>query len=84
MSGISPCDHKEADTRLFLHVQHARSSAIIETVDTDVVIIAIFCFKDLGIERLWQGRILHACLPCMHCMPSHLAKKENNNLNKYM
>ena len=53
MSDISPCDHEEVDTRLFLHVQHARSNAIIKTVDTDVVIIAIFCFKDLGIERLW-------------------------------
>ena len=44
VSDISPCDHEEADTRLFLHVQHARSNAIIKTVDTDVVIIAIFCF----------------------------------------
>ena len=24
------------------------------------------------------------CMQGMHCMPSHLAKKENNNLNKYM
>ena len=53
MSDILPCDHEEADTRLFLHVQHARSKAIIKTVDTDVVIIAICCFKDLRIERLW-------------------------------
>ena len=53
VSDISPCDHEKADTRLFLHVQHARSNAIIKTVDTDVVITVIFCFKDLGIERLW-------------------------------
>ena len=24
------------------------------------------------------------CMQGMHCMPSHLAKKENNNLNKDM
>ena len=24
------------------------------------------------------------CMQGMHCMPSHLAKKGNNNLNKYM
>jgi len=53
VSDISPCDHEEADTRMFLHVLHAQSNAIIKTVDTDVVIIAIFCFKDLGIDQLW-------------------------------
>ena len=53
VSGISPCDHEEANTRMFLHVLHAKSNAIIKTVDTDVVIIALFCFKDLGIEQLW-------------------------------
>ena len=42
---ISPCNHEKADTRLFLHVQHARSKVIIKTVDTDAVIIAIFCLK---------------------------------------
>lgn len=53
LSGISPCDHEEADTRLLLHVQHAKADAIIKTVDTDVVVIAISCFNDLQIGRLW-------------------------------
>ena len=52
LSYISPCDHEEADTRMFLHVNHAKSESIIRTVDTNVVVIAIYCFHNLGINRL--------------------------------
>ena len=42
-SMIEPCDQEETDTRMFLHVKHARSTSItksmIKTVDTDVVVI---------------------------------------------
>ena len=38
---------------MFLHVKHAKSESIIRTVDTDVVMIAIYCFHNLGINRLW-------------------------------
>ena len=38
---------------MFLHVKHAKSESIIRTVDTDVVVVAIYCFHNLGINRLW-------------------------------
>jgi len=41
---IMPCNHQEADSRIFLHLSHAaqlgHSKAFIRTVDSDVVIIA--------------------------------------------
>ena len=53
VSEMSSCNHEKANTRMFLHVKHAKSSAVIKTVDTDMVIIAIFCFKLLEINKLW-------------------------------
>jgi len=53
MTDISPCDHEEADTRMLLHVKHANADAIVKTVDTDVVVIAISCFDQLQINKLW-------------------------------
>ena len=40
------CDHEEADTRMFLHAQHAAASSdvvVIKSPDTDVFIIALAC-----------------------------------------
>ena len=53
LSEISFCNQEEADIRMFLHVKHATSNAVIKTVDTEVVIFAIFCFKLLKINKLW-------------------------------
>ena len=53
---LSPCNHEEADTRMFLHVAHASkqfSNILIKTVDTDVVVLAISLFTQLNISRLW-------------------------------
>eukprot|EP00794_Sanderia_malayensis_P010250 gene10250-11304_t len=54
---LSPCNHEEADTRLFLHVKHCsqegNSKVLIKTVDTDVVIIAIAKFTFLALDELW-------------------------------
>ena len=39
-----------------------------------------------GIFRTYEKCYAGAYSPCMqgmHCMPNHLPKKENNNLNKY-
>ena len=48
-SKISPCNHEEADTRIFLHVKDmvgsGHSSIKIRTVDTDVVILALAFFR---------------------------------------
>ena len=45
LSDISPCDHDQADTRIFLHAKHAKSKAIIMTADIDVVVIGTYCFQ---------------------------------------
>eukprot|EP00794_Sanderia_malayensis_P021193 gene21193-23274_t len=54
---LSPCNHEEADTRLFLHVKHCsqegNSKVLTKTVDTDVVIIAIAKFTFLALDELW-------------------------------
>eukprot|EP00794_Sanderia_malayensis_P001903 gene1903-2161_t len=54
---LSPCNHEEADTRLFLHAKHCsqegNSKVLIKTVDTDVVIIAIAKFTFLALDELW-------------------------------
>ena len=43
LSGLAPCSHEEADTRLFLHVsdavQKGYRKTCVRTVDTDVVVI---------------------------------------------
>ena len=55
---ISPTDHEEADTRVFLHVNdmsHKRvTSVMIRTVDTDVLNLALSLFKNLKLEKLWM------------------------------
>ena len=44
-SFISPCNHEEADTRVFLHVSdislQGHSKIIIRAVDTDVLVLAV-------------------------------------------
>ena len=53
---LSPCNHEEADTRMFLHVKHAveegHQKICIKTDDTDVVAIAISMFSQLNVEEL--------------------------------
>jgi hypothetical protein len=53
----SPCSHEEADTRMLLHARHARNSgfktAMLRTVDTDVMVIGIACVKELTLDSLW-------------------------------
>lgn len=56
---ISPVTHEEADARLFLHVWHAseysdHSKISVKTVDSDVVVIALYVFPKLPkLEELW-------------------------------
>ena len=56
---IMPCNHQEADNRIFLHLSHAaqqgHSKAFIRTVDNDVVINAVGHFGSLGVMDLWIG-----------------------------
>ena len=55
---LAPCSHEEADSRMLLHVshaaQHGHHQMLIRTVDTDVVVLALFAISQLpaGCE-LW-------------------------------
>jgi len=57
VSALQPCNHAEADTRIFLHLAHAAAQghkiAIVHTVDSDVVVLAIHFFSSLGFLELW-------------------------------
>ena len=57
MSGLSSCNHKEADTRLLLHAADAGKcgfeKVMLQTVDTDVVVLAIATFHDLALSEIW-------------------------------
>ena len=54
---IKPCNHEEADTRMFLCVTHAakhgHQKVNIWTVDTDVVVLAVTQIQHLQISELW-------------------------------
>jgi hypothetical protein len=59
LSALSPCQHEEADTRMMLHLHHAaeqgHTKAYLRTVDTDVVILAIYHFYEQCLTELWIG-----------------------------
>ena len=57
VSSMAPCSHEEADTRLFVHVADALwkgfQKVMVHTVDTDVVVLAIAKFNQIGADKLW-------------------------------
>lgn len=60
LDAIAPCSHEEADTRIFLHAQHAvkqgHKSLMIDANDTDILIIATSVMPylmQLGLEKMW-------------------------------
>ena len=49
-------DHKEADTRLLLHAQHAAKDGarvVIQSPDTDVVVLSVSHCEEIGCQELW-------------------------------
>ena len=48
-SGLAPCNHEEADTRMFVHIKHAAHCGhrkfTLRTVDTDVVVLSLSFFS---------------------------------------
>ena len=69
LTGLAPCSHEEADTRIFVHARDATEAgskfAMVRANDTDVVVIAIsvwHALEELGLQELWiaydQGRNL--------------------------
>lgn len=57
VSGLSPCSHEEADTRILLHLEDAvnkgHTKISIRTVDTDVLVLAVTAAERLQIHELW-------------------------------
>ena len=53
---FSPCTH-EADTRIILHVAHCakenHGAVTIRAVDTDVLVLAVSFFSELGLDELY-------------------------------
>ena len=56
-TNLQPCNQEEADTRVLLHAFDGASKGYkkvsIVTVDTDVVVIALYHFFSLNIDELW-------------------------------
>lgn len=54
---LQPCTHEEADSRMILHLMDAARNgckrALLRTVDTDVVVLAIACVNQLEVEEVW-------------------------------
>ena len=54
---LTPCDHQEAYTRMFVHVADAVNEGykkiLIRLVDTDVVVLAVAAAAKLDLEELW-------------------------------
>ena len=57
MSGLAPCTHEEANTRILLHLEdvlkHSYNQLSIRTVDTDVVVLAVTSAQRLKNNELW-------------------------------
>ena len=59
-SQLTHCNHEEADTKIFVHVTElvleVHKLVLVDTIYTDVVVIAIFCFNKLSqfkFKKLW-------------------------------
>ena len=56
-SGLAPCTHEEADTRILLHLEDAvkegYTKVSVRTVDTDVLVLAVTAAQYLNTTELW-------------------------------
>ena len=57
-AGLAPCSHEQADSRMMVHVAHAANTynnILIRTVDSDVVVLAVYAFAQLtsSPNELW-------------------------------
>ncbi|KAG1701225.1 Low-density lipoprotein receptor-related protein 2 [Nymphon striatum] len=58
LESLGPCNHEEADSRMFLHVAHAsrhgHEKILVRTVNTDVVVLAVAVAQTLPADsELW-------------------------------
>ena len=83
---LTPCNHEEADTRIFVHARHASNHGLrkimIRTVDTDVVILAIANVHKISVEELWVafGVGKHLKYLPIHKIASTLTKEQCESL----
>lgn len=56
---MSPCDHEEADTQIFVHIaeaqRHCYSKFLVRANDTDVVVLAVITAQKLNCTALLVG-----------------------------
>ena len=56
---LRPCNHEEFDTRVMLHaanaVSHGYKRILIIANDTDIIVIGISFFSDIGADKLWDS-----------------------------
>ena len=54
---ISPCTHEEVDTRILLHARDAVTrgftSLLLKATDTDVVVVCLSLFEQIGAKCIW-------------------------------
>lgn len=58
LSFLEPCNHEEADTRVFIHVADAARAQftkfMIRASDTDIVVLACSCFPQIPqLQEMW-------------------------------
>ena len=85
-SSLAPCLHEEADTRMFVHAADAasrgRKKIIVRTVDTDVVVLAVSVFGQLGEDELWLdlGVRSHRKYIASHLVAPAIGRRKSNCL----
>ena len=54
---LRPCNHEEFDTRVMLHaanaVSHGYKRILINAYDTDIIVMGISFFSDIGADKRW-------------------------------
>ena len=72
VSTISPCTHKEADTRIFVHLKDAVrkgcSNIAIRATGTDIIIFASTLFEDIASQKIW---VHFGTNKCLRIIPIH-------------
>ena len=75
---VEDCTHKEADTRIILHVHLSSQSGyyrvMIRTTDKDVLTLAVSKMKEIDVDEVWIafGTGKHFRYLAMHDIASHL------------
>lgn len=86
---LAPCNHKESDTRVFVHVADAVKQGferiMVRTPDTDVVVLALSCFVKLKKDvKLWvhlKAGVTYHYIP-IHEIAAVLGKMHSVKLNE--